>query len=384
MAPPPSDPPPINQQPARSEAILSRPPGQNQTDQAPAQSTATSSAAPDRVPNRDNPGHAYMLANAWMSAAKLADLVQKEGLVYKKGKFSAIEEAQLNAAIEKYRVTRGLTPEQINEIIFAKERGRDTFWPEITAALHLRPITAVYHHVRRTRHPLGNQGKWMPSEDELLIQAVAQFGQQWEKVSQKVGRMSSDCRDRWRNHLQDRGTRQTGAWTKEEEEELTRIVTKMIIEKGKDTDNDIFWGVVSQRMGGRRGRQQCRIKWTDTLSTQIKNQGERPRWSQMDAYILVHKVDSLNARDDSEIDWKLLPDQNWNFWSAHALQRRWVTMKKSIKGYEEMSHAEIVEILKSKKSVPPPPTGRKRKKVTSAEEVDDVEAADELPDEIAV
>ena len=95
---------------------------------------------------------------------------------------------------------------------------------------------------------------------------------------------------------------------------------------------------------------------TDTLSSQIKNSGERPRWSQLDAYILVHKcascydvlapvglychrVDSLNVRDDTEIDWKLLPDENWNVWSAHALQRRWLTMKRSIKGHEEMSHA---------------------------------------------
>ena len=47
----------------------------------------------------------------------------------------------------------------------------------------------------------------------------------------------------------------------------------------------------------------------------------------------------MNVRDDTEIDWKLLPDENWNIWSAHSLQRRWLTMKRSIKGFEEMSHA---------------------------------------------
>lgn len=52
-----------------------------------------------------------------------------------------------------------------------------------------------------------------------------------------------------------------GPWTKEEEDELTKIVTEMTVEQGKDVDNDIFWGVVSKRMGGKRGRQQCRIKW---------------------------------------------------------------------------------------------------------------------------
>ncbi|KAI0940048.1 hypothetical protein AcV5_001259 [Taiwanofungus camphoratus] len=371
--PPPPGPPPVNQQPIRSDAILGRPPKQKRTAQSTNRTVSNDPSSP--VPlEHDNPEHAHILANVWMNAAKLAEMVKKEGLVYKKGKFSAIETAQLNAAIERYRVTKGLTHDQLSNIIFAKEKGRDSFWPEITSALHLRPIIAVYHHVRRTYHPLKQQGRWMPAEDEILLQAVNEVGQQWERISERVGRMSSDCRDRYRNHLQNRDIRHSGPWTKEEEEELTRIVTEMTIEQGKDVDNDIFWGVVSQRMGGRRGRQQCRIKWTDSLSTQIKNAGERPRWSQTDAYILVHKIDSLNVRDDTEIDWKQLPDEHWNIWSAHSLQRRWLTMKRGIKGHEEMSHAEIMEILRTKKAQsPPPPTSNRKKKskVTSAEAIVD-------------
>ena len=135
----------------------------------------------------------------------------------------------------------------------------------------------------------------------------------------------------------------------------------------------------------------------------------------MDAYILVHKcvtgrggwgplkltsgnrVDSMSVRDDTEIDWKLLPDENWNIWSAHSLQRRWLTMKRSIKGFEEMSHtgqfsivlenlrtrltrsAEIMEILKTKKAQSPPPsssTRKKKGKYLSAEAVTDGDELD--------
>jgi len=95
-----------------------------------------------------------------------------------------------------------------------------------------------------------------------VVRAVADLGQQWEKVSEIVGRMSSDCRDRYRNHIANRDVRVTGVWTKEEEGELTKIVTEMTIQQGKDIDNDVFWGKVSDRMGNRRGRQQCRIKWS--------------------------------------------------------------------------------------------------------------------------
>ncbi|KAI0787207.1 hypothetical protein BC629DRAFT_1582327 [Irpex lacteus] len=284
-----------------------------------------------------------------MNAKKLAQMVKTHGLVFKKGKFSATEEVQLNAAIERYKSEKGMSQQDLVDLVFSKERGRgETFWQEITSALHARPIIAVYHHVRRKLDPLSNLGKWMASEDESLRSAVQDFGQQWQKVSERVGRSASDCRDRYRNHLENSGARRSGAWTREEEEELTAIVNELKAQRG-------------ERMGGRRGRQQCRIKWLDSLCPKLKNDGMKPRWSQLDAYILVHKVDSLNVRDDSEIDWKLLPDDDWNMWSAHALQRRWLTMKRSVKGHEEMSHAELMDILRTKKAQsPPPPSARGR------------------------
>lgn len=36
----------------------------------------------------------------------------------------------------------------------------------------------------------------------------------------------------------------TGHWTKDEEDELTQIVTEMAIHQGRDFDNDVFWGKV--------------------------------------------------------------------------------------------------------------------------------------------
>ncbi len=65
--------PPL-QQPVRSEAILGRPPKQKKNRGAAGQDVA----AP--VPlQHDNPDHAHMLANVWMSTSKLAELVKTEG-----------------------------------------------------------------------------------------------------------------------------------------------------------------------------------------------------------------------------------------------------------------------------------------------------------------
>lgn len=77
-----------------------------------------------------------------------------QGLVYKKGKFSATEDQQLNDAIERYRVvssgrlstrvlvlkampqTHGLSQEDLDQIIFSnksgKDKGHESFWSEIS------------------------------------------------------------------------------------------------------------------------------------------------------------------------------------------------------------------------------------------------------------
>jgi hypothetical protein len=47
-------------------------------------------------------------------------------------------------------------------------------------------------------------------EHDRHFRAVADLGQKWVEVSKRVGRMSVDCRDRYRNHLAQQGVRKTG------------------------------------------------------------------------------------------------------------------------------------------------------------------------------
>ncbi len=94
------------------------------------------------------------------------------------------------------------------------------------ARLEMRPVIAVYHHVRRMYDSKRHQGKWVEEEDAMLercalakavgkstnlgTSCVTQFGQKWETISQHVGRTAADCRDRWRNHLANKRDRVTG------------------------------------------------------------------------------------------------------------------------------------------------------------------------------
>lgn len=290
-----------------------------------------------------------ILTKRWLNPAQLQQLVDQKGLKYKKGKFSASEDQQLEEALHRYQIEHNLDKDELIDIIFAKgKKARETysnFWSQVTSALVERPIIAVYHHVRRLYHPMNHQGTWSPEEDAKLKELVAEHGQAWEAISQKIGRMSSDCRDRWRNHVKDSETRKVGPWDIEEEEELVRIVTDMTTEQGKSADSEVFWSVVSERMRGTRTRQQCRIKWTDGLNKRVKNAGLKPRWGDKDSYILVQKLRSLPVSHDSEIDWKQLPDPTWNLWSAHQLQRRWTRLKSRVDPEKTRSFAEVLNLL---------------------------------------
>ena len=123
--------------------------------------------------------------------------------MYKKGKFSAIEEQQLADAIQAYkevgpplkartllittvpRKTALMT--RVSLILYLRKMGQRRIMRFglhlvraqllvgivfsdiiIATAVPMRPIIAIYHHVRRAYHPLRAQGKWMPSEDALL------------------------------------------------------------------------------------------------------------------------------------------------------------------------------------------------------------------------
>lgn len=113
----------LGQLPVGSHAILGIPP--KQTVAFPSHKRTIDMSLPGNELHT-NSDHAYLLANKWLTASKLADLVRDEGLlppsswiknlnllsfiatglVYKKGKFSAIEEQQLCNAVERYKNVR--------------------------------------------------------------------------------------------------------------------------------------------------------------------------------------------------------------------------------------------------------------------------------------
>lgn len=54
---------------------------------------------------------------------------------------------------------------------------------------------------------LGSEAFWLTRWD---LSAYTELGPQWIKIEEHVGRKQSDCRDRYRNHLEHRAARVKG------------------------------------------------------------------------------------------------------------------------------------------------------------------------------
>lgn len=155
-----------------------------------------------------NPEHVRLLATKWLNPRDLAILAEREGLKYKKGRFSLSEQRSIRSAVDAYqtvsfhqyteyfvsqclRQRTSKTTSDIQEMLFQRyDRTRDEiFWSELgerhtgnisldwmttlrtlASATPGRPLDAVYHYVRRAYQPWARQGPWEPADDNCLLE----------------------------------------------------------------------------------------------------------------------------------------------------------------------------------------------------------------------
>ena len=320
------------------------------------------------------------------------------------GAFSAAEGLKLDAFRENHCEANEMTISQFNNLIQTPMRGN----PQVTALfndihdiLPYRPRMSVQKFCRRRFHNF-SRGTWSAEEDEMLKQAVAEKGKAWKEVGDSLGRMSEDCRDRWRNYLVNSEHRNREQWTDAEVVNLCAAVIdciqlmkedrKRAKEEGEDvpewgTESDqevedmkrINWQSVSDRMGehgGGRSRLQCSFKWgqlkkreqADFLkailgsrdiekkkSTSGKNPWRMKLASKKvanmksgDVHAFLQAVLDTNVPVEGNIPWKSLGDDEFRAtWTSSDMKAAWSRLMEKVPGFDSLVYRSVANELLS-------------------------------------
>lgn len=206
------------------------------------------------------------------------------------GTFLVEEKRAIDVHLERYAEDNGLTHVDLCQRVWANERRKDDFWEGVCSVLPQRSRASIYKHVRRQYHIFNSRAKWTESEDEHLATLVKEKGSAWKAVGDAMGRMGEDCRDRWRNYGKCGKDRGKDRWDELEESELKKTIAEVLIgirtRRGitdpfdlesnaidYDGEDEINWTVISDLMGNKRSRIQCRYKWNKMKQQKARSGG---------------------------------------------------------------------------------------------------------------
>ncbi len=321
------------------------------------------------------------------------------------GAFSAAEGLQLDAFRDNHCEANDMTTAQFNSLIQTPMRGNaqvTALFNEIHDVLPYRPRMSVQKFCRRRFHNYV-RGTWNADDDEMLKYAVIEKGKAWKEIGDSLGRMPEDCRDRWRNYLDNSEHRNREQWTDAEVVNLcTAILDCMqamkedrmrakidgedVPDGGTESDQEvedmkrISWQAVSDRMGehgGGRSRLQCSFKWSQLKkreqdeflnavkesrdidvkkSTPAKNPWRARLASRRvgnmkpgDMHALLQAVLDTDVPEEGNIPWKSLGDDELRAtWTSMDKKMAWSRLKEKVTGYEVMDYRSIANELLSR------------------------------------
>ncbi|KAL7271396.1 RNA polymerase I enhancer binding protein [Rhizina undulata] len=299
------------------------------------------------------------------------------------GTFTKEERHAIDTHLAAYAEQHNLSQQDLCSRVWSNERKKDDFWESVCAVLPLRSRASIYKHVRRAYHIFEQRAKWTDEEDEELARLVKELGSSWKRIGSAMGRMGEDCRDRWRNYGKCGKDRGKDRWDAEEEEELKRVVGEMLERvrerrraEGKEEDNaqgddeEINWTVVSDQMGNRRSRIQCRYKWNKMKQQRARvglmgnggtganmgggsNTGKRRKlkfdianMTVGDNIWLLKQIRDSGATEESQINWDDIAnlDTEIGVWSGKDFQSAYKSLRASTP-HKRRPLAEIVKQL---------------------------------------
>ncbi|XP_078677702.1 cyclin-D-binding Myb-like transcription factor 1 isoform X3 [Branchiostoma floridae x Branchiostoma belcheri] len=293
------------------------------------------------TPSSDKTEEAAPVNQAWFTTKEDKTSLHGKGHSWKQGMWSKEEVEVLKANIEQYCKDHNI--EDAAEVVFEMSKDeRKDFYRTIAKGLN-RPLFAIYRRVLRMYDNRNHVGKYTPEEIERLKELRQKHGSNWAAIGVALGRSASSVKDRCRLM---RDSCNSGKWSNEEETRLqdaVHEVTNTI--HGQPVTSGISWAEVAHRVGT-RSEKQCRSKWLNYLNWK---QAGGDEWTKEDDMNLIHKVEHLDTKDDTDIDWVKMA-QGWSRMivrSPQWLRSKWWSLKRQIADHQNMDLPTLVQCLKT-------------------------------------
>jgi len=283
--------------------------------------------------------NANLSLQSWTPTVDEKLQLKLQGQSWKQGVWSKEEIEQLKKNIQEYCTDHNV--KDLSHIIFTSGKDeRKDFYKTIAKDIN-RPLFSVYRRVVRMYDPKNHVGKYSSNELQKLQDLRRQYGNDWQKIGQALGRSAASIKDRCRHLKEDCNT---GPWSSEEEDHLCEAVFALSNSlPGENPVNGIHWIQVAQQVLTRSERQ-CRKKWLSFFNTKRVSITE---WDKEDDLHLINRLSSIEADDDSNISWTDLA-HSWprpSIKSHQWLRVKWKRLKSSVKDHLHLNMKDICNHL---------------------------------------
>ena len=222
--------------------------------------------------------------------------------------------AKLKKSMEAWCTEKGLGSDGMQRLISEHKHVHELrgAWLDIAKGVEGRTVYSCYRRAQQAFDPRAPKDRksslWTKESREQLRSLVKTHGKQWVLIGQKVGRLPTACRDRYREECKPKKARKASnpgkrrAWTGEEQYRLVAAVKKYAPGDARVAGT---WEQVATEVET-RGGDACKQKWRLHLHEQTVVSDPSSWWNAPRNLALIRAIVATGVEEEAEVGWSVL------------------------------------------------------------------------------